>query len=203
MSAMKALRRRERMVVAIGLVLVLAAGAWMLLLEPALARQREMAELIPAREATLESRRNLVARRERLGGELEALDREIAEASIGFLPGPTAPLAASALQRIMKDLASGAAVDVRSERVLPAQDLSGVLEIPMEVNVAGSIRQIVTLLARLERASSTVAVKDVKIRVEAPGQPRELLATLVIAGYLRPGTSAPPVSPRRPSGDET
>lgn len=203
MKAMKALRRRERVVVAVGLVLVLAAGVWMLLLEPALSRQREMAELIPAREATLESRRALVARRERVGGELEALDREIAEASIGFLPGPTAPLAASALQRIMKDLASGASVDVRSERVLTPQDLSGVLEIPMEVMVAGNIRQVVALLSRLERASNTVTVKDVKIRVEAPGQPRELLATLVIAGYLRPGTSAPPAPPRRPSGEET
>ena len=203
MSAMKALRRRERLMVAIGLVLVLAAGAWMRLLEPALSRQGEMAELIPAREATLESRRTLVARRVRLGGELEALDREIGEASIGFLPGPTAPLAASALQRIMKDLASGAAVDVRSERVLAAQDLSGVLEIPMEVIVPGSIRQVVALLARLERASSTVTVKDVKIRVAAPGQPRELLATLVIAGYLRPGTDAPPAAPLRPAGEET
>lgn len=203
MRALKALGRRERVVVAVGLALVLAAGAWMLLLEPALSRQREMAELIPAREATLESRRTVVARRERLGGELEALDREMSEASIGFLPGPTAPLAASALQRIMKELATSAAVDVRSERVLAAQDLSGVLEIPMEVIVAGSIRQVVALLARLERASSTVTVKDVKIRVAEPGQPRLLLATLVIAGYLRPGTDAPPAPPLRPFGDET
>src|SRR5262249_62021846 len=98
---------------------------------------------------------------------------------------------------------AGAAVEVRSERVLTPQDLSGVLEIPMELMVAGSIRQVVALLARLERASGTVAVKDVKIRLEAPGQPRELPATPVVAGYLRPGTIAPPASPRRPSGDET
>ena len=36
MRALKALGRRERVVVAVGLALVLAAGAWMLLLEPAL-----------------------------------------------------------------------------------------------------------------------------------------------------------------------
>ena len=189
--------------IALGLVLVLGAGVWVLLLEPALTRHREMAELIPAREATLDGRRAVVARRERLAVELEALDREIDEASTGFLPGPTAPLAASALQKIMKDLAARAAVDVRSERVLASQDLSGVLEIPLELTVAGSVRQVITLLARLERATSTLAVKDVKIRVAAPGQPRELIATLVIAGYLRPGTSAPPAAERPRSGDET
>ena len=131
------------------------------------------------------------------------LERHVDEASVGLLPGPTAPLAASALQKIMKDLAAGAAVDVRSERVLTPQELSGVLEIPLELTVAGSIRQIVTLLARLERVTSTVAVKDMKIRVAAPGQPRELLATLLVAGYLRLGTSAPPSPGRPPSGDQT
>jgi type II secretory pathway component PulM len=200
---MPTLRKRERTVIAVGVVLVLAVGGYVLLLEPALARQRETAEMIPAREATLEGRRAVIARRERLTVELETLERQIDEASVGFLPGPTAPLAAAALQKIMKDLASGSAVDVRSERVLAAQDLSGVLEIPVELTVAGSIRQVVTLLARLERATSTVAVKDVKIRVAAPGQPRELLATLVVAGYLRPGTSAPPPAERPRPGDQT
>jgi type II secretory pathway component PulM len=201
---MLALRKRERTVIAAGLALVLAVGGYVLLVEPALTRQREAADIILAREATLEGRRALVARRDRLSAELETLERQVDEASVGLLPGPTAPLAASALQKVMKDLASGAAVDVRSERVLAPQQLPGVLEIPVELTVAGSIRQIVTLLARLERASSTVAVKDVKIRVAASGQPRELLATLLVAGYLRPGTSAPPSPPGRPpSGDQT
>ena len=200
---MLALRKRERIVIVVGLVLVLAVGGYVLLLEPALTRQREAADIILAREATLEGRRALVARRDRLSGELETLERQVDEASVGLLPGPTAPLAASALQKIMKDLASGAAVDVRSERVLAPQELSGVLEIPVELTVAGSIRQIVTLLARLERAASIVAVKDLKIRVAASGQPRELLATLLVAGYLRLGTSAPPSPGRPPSGDQT
>ncbi|HTK92914.1 MAG TPA: type II secretion system protein GspM [Verrucomicrobiae bacterium] len=200
---MLALRKRERTVIAVGLVLVLAVGGYVLLLEPALTRQRQAAETILAREATLEGRRAVVARRDRLSLELEMLERHVDEASVGLLPGPTAPLAASALQKIMKDLAAGAAVDVRSERVLTPQELSGVLEIPLELTVAGSIRQIVTLLARLERVTSTVAVKDMKIRVAAPGQPRELLATLLVAGYLRLGTSAPPSPGRPPSGDQT
>ena len=200
---MLALRKRERTVIAVGLVLVLAVGGYVLLLEPALTRQRQAAETILAREATLEGRRAVVARRDRLSLELAMLERHVDEASVGLLPGPTAPLAASALQKIMKDLASGAAVDVRSERVLTPQELSGVLEIPLELTVAGSIRQIVTLLARLERVTSTVAVKDMKIRVAAPGQPRELLATLLVAGYLRLGTSAPPSPGRPPSGDQT
>ncbi len=200
---MPTLRARERAVIGAGLGLLLAAVGYLQVVEPALARQRAAAEMIPVREATLEARRVLIARRDRLAAELDALGEQIDAASAGLLPGPTAPLAASALQKLMKDMATGASVEVRSERVMAAQDLSGVLEIPIELTVAGTIRQVVTLLARLERASSAIAVKDIKIRVAAPGQPRELLATLTVAGYLRPGTSPPPTVERPPSGEQT
>lgn len=200
---MRTLGARERMVIGVGLGLVLAAAGYFYVVEPALTRQREAAEMIPAREATLEARRVLIARRDRLAAELDTLGAEVDTASVGLLPGPTAPLAASALQKILKDMANGASVEVRSERVLAAQDLSGVLEIPIELTVAGTIRQVVTLLARLERAPGTITVKDVKIRVAAPGQPRELLATLTVAGYLRPGTSPPPAADRPLSREQT
>ncbi len=200
---MPTLRARERAVIGVGLALVLAVAGYLYVVEPALTRQREAVELIPAREATLEARRVIIARRDRLAAELDTLGEQIDAASTGLLPGPTAPLAASALQKIMRDVASGASVDVRSERVLAPQDLAGVLEIPLELTVAGTIRQVVTLLARLERAPSAIAVKDVKIRVAAPGQPRELLATLVVAGYLRPGTPVPAAVERPPSREQT
>ena len=182
---------------------MLATSGYVLVVEPALARQRETEAMIPAREATLESRRRLVAQRERLTAEGDSLGQQIDQASIGLLPGPTPPLAASALQKLMKDIATGSGVELRSERVLAPQDLSGVFEIPIELTVAGNIRQVVTLLARLERAPGALSVKDLKIRVAAPGQPRELLATVVVAGYLRPGTLAPAEPPRPPRGDET
>ena len=187
---MPALSRRERALIGLGLATVLAAGVYLQLVEPWRAGQRQTAELIPTREATLEKRRALVAQRERLQSELDAVTREITEVSSGLLPGPTAPLAASELQRLMKQMATSAQVDLRSERVLAPVDLSGVFEIPIELTVAGSIRQVVALLARLEGAPRLLTVKDVKLRVAAPGQPRELLTTLVVAGYLRPGEGA-------------
>ena len=55
-----------------------------------------------------------------------------------------------------------------------------------ELTVAGSIRDIVALLSQIERTSRLLTVKDVKVRVVAVGQPRELLTTLTVAGYLLP-----------------
>jgi hypothetical protein len=131
----------------------------------------------------------MVAQREPLIAEREALAQQVEAASAGFLAGPTAPLAASELQKLVKELAAAAEVDVRSERVMAPVDLAGILEIPIELTVACTTRQVVTLLTRLEQTPRLLRVKDLKIRVAAPGQPRELLTTLTVSGYLR---SAPP-----------
>ncbi|HYB69867.1 MAG TPA: type II secretion system protein GspM [Candidatus Bathyarchaeia archaeon] len=196
------LNRRERVVIGVGVAGLLAIGAYLYVIEPMLARQREVAELIPIREATLERRRLMIAQRGQLSAELEALGRKVEAASSGLLSGPTAPLAASELQKLVKELAAAADVDVRSERVMAPVDLTGVLEIPIELTVACTTRQAVALLSRLEQTPRLLRVKDLKIRVAAPGQPRELLATLTVAGYLR---SAPvPKAVERPTqGDAT
>jgi hypothetical protein len=102
------------------------------------------------------------------------------------LLGPTAPIAASALQRVVKEVPTGANVDVRSERVLPPTNLAGLQEVPVELTVAGSMRDTVALFYLLGRTSRLLTANGVKLCVVAVGQPPELLTTLTVAGYLLP-----------------
>lgn len=197
---MSVFSRRERTLIGLGVAGLLAVGAYLYVVEPMLARQRQVAELIPIREATLERRRLMVAQREKLTAERDAWIQKVEAASAGFLSGPTAPLAASELQKLVKELAVSAEVDVRSERVLAPVDLTGILEVPLELTVACTVRQVVALLARLEQTPRLLRVKDIKIRVAAPGQPRELLTTLTVSGYLRSAVPAPKPVERAPGG---
>jgi Tfp pilus assembly protein PilO len=183
---MPTLNRRERTVIGLALSALIGVALYFYVVEPLLDRSRELAELAPAREATLEARRRLIAQRPRLIEEMAETTRILEEQTARLLPGPTAPLAASDLQRVVKEVAAGANVDVRSERVLPPTELAGIQEVPIELTVAGSVRDIVALLSQIERTSRLLTVKDVKVRVVAVGQPRELLTTLTVAGYLLP-----------------
>jgi len=200
---MSVFSRRERTLIGLGVAGLLALGAYLYVVEPMLARQRQVAELIPIREATLERRRLMVAQRERLTAERDAWIQKVEAASAGFLSGPTAPLAASELQKLVKELAVSAEVDVRSERVLAPVDLTGILEIPLELTVACTVRQAVALLSRLEQTPRLLRVKDIKIRVAAPGQPRELLTTLTVSGYLRSAGPPPKPAERVPGGSRS
>jgi hypothetical protein len=184
---MAALTLRERVIVGTGAVAALAVGGYLFLVEPLVARARDAQALVPAREATLERRRLLVGQRPRLAEELAAVTERLETESARLLRGPTPPLAASELQKLVKELLPSGGVEVRSERVLPPADHQGLQEIGLELTLVGSIRDTVAALARLERTDRLLALKDVRIRVVAPGQPRELLTTLTIAGYLLPG----------------
>jgi Tfp pilus assembly protein PilO len=186
---MPSLSPRERVVVGVAALVALVIGGYLLVVEPILARSRIAETTVPVREAALERRRVLVGQRSRLAEELAAVDARLAMDARRLLRGPTAPLAASELQKIVKDLLAAGSVEVRSERVLPASDQNGLLEVPIELTIFGNIRDIVNALSRLEGADRLLAVKDFKIRVVAVGQPRELLTTLTVAGYLLPGAT--------------
>jgi Tfp pilus assembly protein PilO len=183
---MATLSRRERSLIGLGVAAAAVVAAYLYGVEPFLTRQRVTAELAATREATLERRRLLISQRDRLTAEKAVLASRLEDGTARLLAGPTPPLAAAELQRIAKEAATAASVEVRSERVLPTMDLGGLLEVPIELTVAGTVRETATLFAHLDGAARLVTIKDVKIRLIAPGQPRELTTTLTVSGYLRP-----------------
>jgi hypothetical protein len=73
---------------------------------------------------------------------------------------------------------------VRSERVLPTIERGELLEIPVEITVSSGIRELSSLLHQLQSAENLLTLSDVKVRVVSVGQPKELLTTLTISGYI-------------------
>jgi Tfp pilus assembly protein PilO len=185
---MPTLSPRERIVVGAGAAIALVVGGYLMIVEPIMTRARTAEATVPSREEVLQRRRDQIRQQARLSEELATVNARLETESGRLLRGPTAPLAASELQQLVKELLGDASVEVRSERVLPASDLQGLQEVSIELAIMGGIRDTVTALSRLERTPRLLALKDVKIRVVAVGQPRELLTTVVIAGYLLPGS---------------
>jgi type II secretory pathway component PulM len=193
---MPTLNARERIVVGAGAAVALIVGGYLLIVEPIVTRSHAALATVPVREEILERRRQQIGQQARLAGELATATARLEAEAGRLLRGPTAPLAASELQQLVKDLLTDAGVEVRSERVLPPSDQQGLQEVSIEVAIMASIRDTVTALSRLERAPRLLALKDVKIRVVAVGQPRELLTTLTVAGYLVPGAATRPAGAR-------
>ena len=181
------LSRRERMIVVVGvLVLALVAG-WELIVQPLLDRSQTAADLVPGREQVLTRRQDLLARRAAIAAELEATNARLDNLSARLLTAAAPAVAASELQKIAKDMASQANTEIRSERIMPPVERGELLEIPVEIAVSGEIRQLVDLLARLEASQKLLTVQDLRVRVVNVSQPKELLATLTVSGFILPG----------------
>jgi Tfp pilus assembly protein PilO len=183
------LSRRERMIIGIG-VLGLAGGLlWTFVVDPAAESGKVTTELIPSRTQVLVRRLDLLARKDTITKDLETTNAEIEQVSARFLTEASPAVAASELQKLTKDMAAQANTEIRSERILPPVERGELLEIPVEIAVSGEIRQLVDLLAKLESAPKLVSVQDLRVRVVNVSQPRELLATLTVSGFILPGKS--------------
>jgi len=184
------LSRRERMLVGLAVIAAVVLGGWLYVIEPILEHSRSSAELVPARQQVLQQRRDLITRHAAITAELDAAMKRFDKLSEGFLTAGTPAVAASELQKIVKDMAAQARTEVRSERILPPADRGELLEIPVEIAVACEIRQLVDLLARLDSAPKLLPVQELKIRVVNMTQPKDLLVTLTVSGFLLPAAPA-------------
>ena len=181
------LSRRERLLVVGALIVVGLLGGWAFAIQPILEHNRTTAELVPAREQALQQRRDLVARRGAIGTDLAATSRRIEAVSARLLTSATPPVAASELQRLAKDMAARAQTEIRSERILEPKDRGELLEVSIEIAVSGEVRQLVDLLARIDATPKLLTVQDLRVRVVNLAQPRDLLATVTLSGFILQG----------------
>jgi Tfp pilus assembly protein PilO len=180
------LSRRERALIAVSVLVVVVVGVWQFVITPIRDQNQTAADLVPVRERALQRRQELIASKAAAMRELEQVNARIEQMSARFLTAATPPVAASELQRIAKDTATKVGMEVRSERILTPIERGELLEIPVEIAVSGEIRNLVDLLARLDSVPKLLVVQDVKIRVMNVGQPKDLLATVTLAGLIMP-----------------
>jgi Tfp pilus assembly protein PilO len=183
---MLAISTRERWLIAVAVTAAVLIGSWVWILEPQLDKNRATAELIPVRLENLAKRRQLVSQQPTLRRDLIEMSRQVETITARLLRAATPPVAASELQKLVKDVATEAGLEVRSERILPPVERGDLLEIPVEIAVAGGVRELVGMLYGLDGSPKLLAVQDVKIRVVSVGQPKELLTTLTLSGFILP-----------------
>lgn len=178
--------RRERVMIAVGVLAAMLVVGWEFIVQPVRDRFRAAAELTPVRTQMLLRRQELIARKGSIARELESTNARLQADADRFLPAATPAVAASELQKLAKEIAVKASTEIRSERILAPVERGDLVEIPIEIAVSAEIRQLVDLLSRLEQTPKLLTVQDLKIRVVNTNQPKELLATITLSGFILP-----------------
>jgi hypothetical protein len=179
---MASLSRRERRLILGAGAGAAVIGAWFFVVEPVVQRNHISQEIIPARQEVLARRLDLVGRKDVITAELGAVGGKI-DTMAGRFFTATTPAGRLGAAKLLKKRPA-VRTDIR-QRILPP----GPREILGSPSRSRSRRdpQLVELLSRLEAAPKLLSVQDLKLRVVNVSQPKELLATVTLSGFILTG----------------
>jgi general secretion pathway protein M len=170
------------------------AGAYMLVVAPVAEAYRQTAEAIEQTEMLLQRQRALAAQRPLLITRIEE-EEERAEALAGYLQGPSDALAAAQLQDRLKAVVETAGGELRSTRILPAAAVDaspGTRRTSLQVQMIVTIDGLAEILYGLEAGQPYVLIDELTIRNQQErrrrGQPEvepRLDVNLRLSGYVR------------------
>lgn len=158
------LEPRERRTILAGTIVVAATAVMMLVILPLGRRWNEREALIDARRAHLARVASLDGREAELSAASRALDGRLQANGTRIVRARSAPLAASAVQSMVREYANGSAVTVTRLDAAgePVPTGSGVA-IPATISAQGDIYGIADFLRRLQHGSWLVEITDLTI----------------------------------------
>ena len=147
--------------------------------------KKTVKEFSDARLIMLQKQINKIAEKDYLEKRLKAVEQEIERQEKMLLLGNTPPVAAAALQKILKDTASSLNIDVKLERTLNLVDGQFYLSIPVEIGFTSTTKELKELLVQLRKSPFLLTISEIKVRVTNISKPDEIYTTLVVTGFIK------------------
>ena len=145
----------------------------------------------------------LLAKYQRLGGAVEALEAELAAvqtaqaAQAGFFPGESSSLAAAELQNHVKNIVRLAGEELKSTQVLPVQKEADAERVTIQVQLPLRIQSLQQVLHSLESGAPFVFIDNIDVRrrqvrlrgLQNKNEDVNLDVRFDLTGYMRPPAS--------------
>jgi type II secretory pathway component PulM len=135
---------------------------------------------------------SLLQNKERVAQANKAAKTALAQAEEQFLTGANPAVAAADLQEILKNLTSAHGVNLTSTKILQSREAGAYLEVPVQVQISGTVAQLVTILYNLEHHKKLLFISELEINAPRwmAGQQRDaqpLQINLVVSGVIKKG----------------
>lgn len=182
--------KREKRLVLVGGVAVLAYVAFVYVVEPFVTVQLEVRKQVQERQALLERHRPLASERARYRRKVQALEAPLRQAETLLLRGDKVPLVAAHLQGFLHELGKGAGLAIVRENVPPPREVEMLIEVPVELSLRGGLKSVRDFLYRVQTAPHLLTVPKLVIRRTSSRGGANVAADLRVAGYMLAGPRA-------------
>lgn len=138
-----------------------------------------------SKQFLLQKQLNKLSEKEEIEKRIKEAVQELKLEERAFLSGDKPPVAASALQKFLKDTASSLNIDVKVERTLNPVETESYLGIPVEIGFTATIKELTDLLFRIRKSRFMLTVSEMKIKVTNIRNPEEIYTTLIVNGFIK------------------
>lgn len=171
---------------------------YLVLVYPLLALNDSWSEDLTRKRQLLVRYQSLQDNKAKVGQALQALKGAVTRMEGQFLAGGNPAVASADLQEILKNLAGAHGAQMTSIKVLQARDAGPYQEVPVQVQLSGTMSQLLTILYHLEHHKKLLFIPELEINaprwVAAKQQSGEsdqpVQVNLVVMGLIKKGTSA-------------
>ncbi len=148
-------------------------------------KKNEINEISDAKLFMIEKQLSKIADKGYLEKYAASVRQELERQEKSLLKGGKPPVAAAALQRTLKEMASSLGIDVKLERTVNPVDTENYLGIPVEIGFKATTNELKSLLVKIKKSSYLLTVSEMKVRVTNINKAEDIYTTLVVTGFIK------------------
>jgi general secretion pathway protein M len=171
-----------------GFLLILV---YLAVVSPLLSLEEAWSRELASRSRILSKYQKLLESKNRVIEANKAMKAALTRTEGQFLSGSSPAVASADLQEVLKSLTKEHGVQMTSAKVLPPREAGPYLEVPVQVRLAATINQLVTLLYHLEHHKKLLFIPELDINAPrwVKGEKKEipLQVNLVVSGVIKKG----------------
>ena len=198
------LAKRERILVVVSVLILLAFVAKYAVLSPFLDRREWVKNQLDSQPLLLAKNLRYVSQKDALHRALEAMRAQVKAQEPKFLIGDTPSVTASDLQDTVQSIAAREGAQVITTRVLNPEPAGLFSKIGIQLEISGQIQQIASLVKALESSPKLLVIDEITVRSlfrpigfpqpqGAPQLPAQnLRVSLTVVGFARTPVGALP-----------
>lgn len=177
---------REKGIVAVAGLLAIGYVGVTYVLDPFLASQATVQEAIEQKRLEHQQLMALVAERERYQRKVDDLRVRVSEAEAMLLQEDKVPVAAAEVQEVVHRFGRETGVSIMRESVLRPKEQEVLVEIPVEVSLRGSLREVQEFVYKVESHDKILTIPQLAIRSSMASN-GSLTVDMQIAGHMPRG----------------
>jgi type II secretory pathway component PulM len=184
------LNPEQRRLALIGGGALLLAVVYLAVISPLWALHDSWSQELDRKRQVLAKYQGLVASKAQIEQGNKAMKAALAQAESQFLAGSNPAVASADLQEILKKLTQDNGVQLTSAKVLQPREAGPYLEVPVQVQLACTTGQLLTILYQLEHHKKLLFVPELEINAPrwvagTKGGATTLQVNLVISGVIK------------------